>query len=208
MRVPTPRRLSPRSLLVAVFLAAAVALSPARLDAAVLTWNATLSGAQEIPANVSTATGSGTVQYDTVANTLAIDVDWSGLTGDGIQAHIHCCVVTPPGNVGIALDLWLLSDPSRPPTGTYSAFYDLDVDNPFRATFVTANGGTTASAFAALMAAMDAGDGRAYFNIHTVEFPGGEIRGNIAVPEPASLWLLVGGLGAAMLRRRSSRGRT
>lgn len=55
---------------------------------------------------------------------------------------------------------------------------------------------------------MDAGGGRAYFNIHTVMFPGGEIRGHIAVPEPVTLLLLLGGLAAATLRSRSIRGRT
>ena len=39
---------------------------------------------------------------------------------------------------------------------------------------VTANGGTAASAFAALCAGIDGG--MAYFNIHTNAFAGGEIR--------------------------------
>jgi hypothetical protein len=37
--------------------------------------------------------------------------------------------------------------------------------------------------------------GRAYINFHTTQFPGGEIRGNIvAVPEPETYLLLLGGL--------------
>jgi hypothetical protein len=44
--------------------------------------------------------------------------------------------------------------------------------------FVTANGGTTAGAEAALLAGLEAG--QAYLNIHTTMFPGGEIRGFLA----------------------------
>jgi hypothetical protein len=177
---------------------------PGASRAAVITWQATLSGSQEIPPVETTATGFGTVQYDDVANTLSLYVEWEGLTGPGVQAHIHCCVATPPGNVGIAIDLWLPSDEPRPATGTYSASYDLDLVNPFRAAFTTANGGTTAGALQALITAMNAGD-RAYYNIHTAQFPGGEIRGNLAVPEPSSMLLLFGGLGALLVRRGRGR---
>ena len=46
--------------------------------------------------------------------------------------------------------------------------------------FVTAHGGTTASAAAALLAGLEAG--QAYLNIHTTMFPGGEIRGFLQEP--------------------------
>jgi hypothetical protein len=174
-------------------------------QAAVLKWDATLSGSQEIPANAATATGSGWVQFDDATNELSLYVQWQGLTGVGVQAHIHCCVASPPGNVGIALDLWLPADPARPATGSYDALYDLDLVNPFRAAFITANGGTALGAMQALIGAMDAGEGRAYYNIHTAQFPGGEIRGNLAVPEPATLALVLGGLGLLVAGRRFAR---
>ena len=74
----------------------------------------------------------------------------------------------------------------------------------FSASFLAANGGTADSAFAALIAGLDAGN--AYFNIHTTAFPGGEIRGQLAaVPEPGTWMLLLGGfslLGVVLRQRR------
>ena len=172
-------------------------------NAAVITWSTSLDASQENPGNTSTATGTGTVTFDDTTNVLTLDLTWQGLTGQGVQAHIHCC--TPPGtNVGIAVDLWLAGTPQAA-TGSFTRVVDLDLENPFRAGFLAGNGGIVDSAFAALMAAMNSGN--AYFNIHTETFPGGEIRGNISpaqVPEPATLLLLTlgaGALGGARLRR-------
>jgi hypothetical protein len=75
--------------------------------------------------------------------------------------------------------------------------------------FVSANGGSALSAFATLEAGLAAGE--AYFDIHTGQFPGGEIRGFLqavtAVPEP-STWamMILGffGIGAMTYRRRKS----
>lgn len=174
-------------------------------QAAVLNWNSTLSGSQEIPPIASTATGFGSVRFDNVTNVLSLNVQWQGLIGgSAFMAHIHCCVVAPPGNAGIALDLWTPTDPARPATGSYSAVYDLDDVNPFRASFTGPNG-TALSAMEALINAMNAGEGRAYYNIHTTQFGPGEIRGNLAVPEPATLSLLIAGLGLLLAGRRFSR---
>ena len=74
--------------------------------------------------------------------------------------------------------------------------------------FVSAHGGTVATALNALLAGLDAGE--AYLNIHTTSFPTGEIRGFLApVPEPETYALMLGGLAVlATLRRRRSADKT
>jgi len=93
-------------------------------------------------------------------------------------------------------------------SGTYDQTFDLLPVTPtdtYNAAFVAANGGTVAGAEAALIAGLEAG--KAYLNIHSTEFPTGEIRGFLAaVPGPSSLLLLAGAFFGMIpfLRRRHS----
>jgi hypothetical protein len=87
--------------------------------------------------------------------------------------------------------------------GAYSNTFDLTNASSWNPAFVTANGGTTAGAEAALLAGSAAGE--SYLNIHTVAFPSGEIRGFLApAPEPATWAMMILGFGLAgtTLRRR------
>jgi hypothetical protein len=90
--------------------------------------------------------------------------------------------------------------------------FDLTQASTYSAAFVTANGGTTTSARNALLAAMNNSPphptlpSRAYFNIHSSTFGGGEIRGFLVlVPEPATVGMagtMLMGLAALTRRRR------
>ena len=183
---------------------AALCLLATQASASIVIYDATL-GNFENPPTGSMGTGFAQVTIDTAANTMEVNVTFSGLTSGTTASHIHCCVA-PGGNTGVATTTPTFTGfPSGVTSGTYDHTFDLTNASSYNPAFVTANGGTGASAEAILLAGLDAG--HAYLNIHTTNFGGGEIRGFLAaVPEP-STWamLLLGfaGLGFMAYRRKS-----
>jgi hypothetical protein len=144
-----------------------------------------LDGPSEFPPNASMGMGIGTVSYDNVAHTLQLQVVFSGLTGNTTASHIHAPTAFPfalTNNAGVATTTPSFAGfPTGVTSGAFSNTLDLTLASSYNPSFVTANGGTTASAEAALTAAI--AQGRAYWNIHSSAFPGGEIRGFLT-PEP------------------------
>jgi hypothetical protein len=154
-------------------------------------------GPNEDPPNASPGTGTATVVYDSNARTLQVIVEFSALLAGVTAAHIHCCTAIPfAGNVGVATPTPTFPGfPAGVTSGSYDQLFDLTHTSSFNSTFITNNGGTVESAEAALTAGL--ADGKAYFNIHTNAYPGGEIRGFLApVPVPAAVWLFGSGLVA------------
>jgi hypothetical protein len=168
-------------------------------------FQANLTGSQESPPVSTSGSGTGMATFNPATNLLNVNVSFSGLTGTTTDSHIHCCFTPANRNAGVAVGFTPHGFPIGVTSGTFNAAIDLNNPANYTSAFLTANGGTAASARAALLAAMS--NSTAYFNIHSSAHGPGEIRGDIAlIPEPAALLLIT--LGAAPLlvvRRRHGR---
>jgi hypothetical protein len=159
--------------------------APGRADAALILFEANLSGLQEVPPNASPGTGFGQIILDDVLNQITVELSFQDLLAAAVAAHIH-----GPASPGVNAPV----------------LFPLDLTGAF------GSSGTIAPQVFAItpvqIAQLEAG--LFYFNVHTSVFPGGEIRGQaLAVaPEPSALaTAAVGALvvaGAA--RRRRARG--
>lgn len=156
---------------------------------------ASLSGPAEAPPNNSPGTGKALITIDAVANTMRVQATFSGLLAGVTASHIHApTAVAGTGTAGVATTLPTFPGfPSAVTGGTYDQTFNMLLASSYNPAYVTNNGGTTASAFAALRAAITAG--KAYLNIHSSMFPGGEIRGflnlcpnlNVSIPNAFAL---------------------
>lgn len=170
-------------------------------DASIIVYTVVLDGPSESPPNASPGTGVGTVTIDTSLVTMRVQATFSGLTGTTTASHIHAATaVAGTGTAGVATQTPTFSGfPLGVSAGTYDNTFDMTLAASYNASYITANGGTPASAFAALTLAMS--QGRSYLNIHSTTFGGGEIRGFL-VPAPGAASLLgLAGLLAARRRR-------
>ena len=173
-----------------------VFLSAGEAQAKLTVYTAVLNGANEAPPNGSTGIGSATVKYDDTLHTLQVGVTFSGLTGTTTASHIHCCTpVANSGTASVATQTPTFTGfPTGVKAGTYDNTFDLTSASSWRALFITANGGTPASAETAFAAGL--ATGKAYLNIHSTLYPGGEIRGFLApVPEPEEWAMMLLGFG-------------
>lgn len=184
----------------ALAVALAATMVPASL-AQVFHYTANLDGPSESPPNNSPGTGAAHVTWDAAALTMRVQATFTGLLGTTTAAHIHGLTAAPfDGTASVAT-----TTPTFPgfPLGVTSGSMDMTFDltqaSTFNASFITANGGTVEGARDAFFLGLNTG--RTYFNIHTTQFPGGEIRGFL-VPGAPTAALGVGLLALASRRRR------
>ena len=194
--------------LIASVLLVALSLVVARPAEAVTRFRAIIENEQEVadpPVPEQGTGGIGVFELNDAMTALSYDITLTGLDIDGLQTpgdandnanrfHIHAA---PAGqNGGIVFGM---KDPNHdlddlvinPITGRITGVWDGTESNGV--------GNTLTERLGALLA------NGLYFNVHTTDFPGGEIRGQIIlVPEPATLALvaLAATAFAGLLRRR------
>ena len=132
-----------------VAIAAAGLLFAAPAQAEMLNMTAELNGASEVPANDSAGTGTLEATYDTDTKMFTWTVTYEGLTGDATAAHFHG-PAAPDANAG----------PVVPIEG--------DLASPIEGSATLTDEQAT-----------QLQDGTWYFNLHTAQYPDGEIRGQV-----------------------------
>ena len=143
---PTVFRATSTALLLAAAVAGCGAMRPSeQIDI----YEATLTGAQEVPPVGTSATGMAEVRLNTQTNKLSWKVTYNGLTGPALAGHIHG-PAAPGQNAGVLVPFTTVG--SQPVTGEAAI---------------------TSQQVADLVA------GRWYVNVHTSSHPGGEIRGQL-----------------------------
>jgi hypothetical protein len=116
--------------------------------------NLPMSGAQEVPAVTTGATGTIQATYSQYSKTLNYTVTFSGLSGNAAAAHIH-----GTGEPGInAVVLQTFAGFPAKTAGTYSGSLLIDGVKILEEYLLA---------------------GKYYINIHTAANPGGEIRGQL-----------------------------
>jgi hypothetical protein len=115
-------------------------------------YTATLVPSEEVPpASNSKGQGTAEVSVDPATNEMTYTVSYSGLTGPATMAHIHG-PASPGSNAGVVV--------------------------PFK----EVTGGVEKASGKAKLTQAQAGDlaaGKYYVNVHTSQYPGGEIRGQL-----------------------------
>jgi hypothetical protein len=164
-------------------------------------YRAVASGALESPPNASP--GTSLVTIDLGGKEMFVDMPFRDLDGTTTEAHVHCCTSSAfTGTAPVAVPF--TDFPTGVTAGTYNKAIPLDDAMSWDPAFVSAHGGTVASASSAFLDGVNANE--AYVNIHTTLYPNGEIRGWLVaappVPETTEWSMLAVGLAGLMWMSR------
>jgi hypothetical protein len=184
------------------------------LPAAPITFSATLTGPAEEPPVPSPGIGAALVTIDPVAHTMVINTSFSGLLGTTTMAHIHVINGPNDANTSDTVGPVATTTPTFPnfPLGVTAGSYFRTFDTLNTSTYNNPAWLNGSAALNPTLTPIEAAElelfrgiteGRAYFNIHTNAFPGGEIRGFLTpIPEPATLGGMAVGLSLLTLVHR------
>ena len=158
--------------------------------ATVVGFTADLEPFNEVPPHATASSAFGAFNYDSVAHTLSYDVTFTNLSSPAAAGHVHF------GAAGINGPVILPFSPG--PVGTsgevMGVWTNASLINQGLSGITTID-----QAYSVALA------GNLYSNIHDSLFPGGEIRGQLAVvPEPAT-FLLTASAALLFIRRKLRR---
>ena len=148
--------------------------STAGLTADNLTFEARLSGDQEVFAVSPAGTGTVTAEFDEAFTQVAVELEVAGLSGLPTGAHFHCA--RAGANGPIILDLFSPGPLTFVGGQLQGTLTNADITGPV----IPACSPNAVNNMASLAFAMR--DGDIYVNVHTAANPPGEIRGQL-LPE-------------------------
>ncbi|MBX7043379.1 MAG: CHRD domain-containing protein [Ignavibacteria bacterium] len=126
--------------------------------ALIFPFNLSYSGLQEVPPNASPATGTIIGTYDNASKVLSFAINFSGMLGNTTAGHFH-------GPAPIGVNAPVIIGYAGFPTGVQAGVYaNAFVLTPVQETHLLA--------------------GNVYSNLHTTQFPGGEIRTQMILDAP------------------------
>lgn len=133
-------------------------------------WTSALSGANEVPAVTTTATGAATFEaIGDTAISYTVSATMTGVT----MAHIH----TGAAGVNGGVMVWLAPPNGSAPQAASGAINGVLASGRITASWIRGVGGQAPITLDSLKRLMRTGN--AYVNVHTSAFGGGEIRGQI-----------------------------
>ena len=134
-----------------------------------------LTGYQETPGVSSTGTGTWRAEIDDDAQMITFELTYTGLSSPAQASHVHFGNRFDAGGVSF----FLCGGGGKPacPPGTTDEAVVTGTITPANV-IGPANQGIAAGQFDRIVQAIR--DGMTYANIHTANFPGGEIRAQIA----------------------------